>query len=167
MAKFKKIERARKDHKAFTIETPKVRLFLDYLTTDAAFEMPHDNNAYTYSKKIKTLTPQALYKYLQIEGFDAEITRRKNAYNAKERLRIIKLAKAGLEKLAAGKAERKTKTVYRGEVTETVEVLEPHQKACIDLLKINDAYDEKITVINKFDNVIKAAAELIDKEEIK
>ena len=166
MAKAKQAVKLKRSD-AYTIDTPQVKAFLDYLSTDKAFETPHEYNAYTYSEKTKLLKPRMLYRYTQIEGFSDEITRRKDAYAAKERLRIIKIAKAGLEKLAAGKAERKTKTVYRGEVTETVEVLEPHQKACIDLLKINDAYDEKITVINKFDNVIKAAAELIDKEEIK
>ena len=162
MAKFKKIARAKKDRKAFTITTPKVRAFLDYLTTDAAFENPNKFNAYTYSKQIQTLTPQALYKYLQIEGFDEEVTRRKEAYTAKEKLRIVKLARAGLETLAAGKAQRESITVNSFGRSVTVETLEPQRAACVDLLKINGDYEETVTVKSKFELAIKTAAAKID-----
>ena len=53
----------RKGAPTYTIDTPKVKDFLNYLSSDKAFETPHDFNAYSYSKILKTITPQQLYKY--------------------------------------------------------------------------------------------------------
>ena len=153
----KKIETKHKQGTAYTIQTPIVKQLLDYLSTPEAFESGQKKHLDAFMKSHNIKSYQTLANYRQIEGFEAELTLRKNAFEADEQIRLLKISKTGLEKRAAGMKITKQALSW-GKPVDIKEEIPPDPFSCVSIQKIYGGYTEKMHIESEDVTEVKAAA---------
>ena len=154
----KPIETKHKEaHNKYTLDTPVVKEFLDYVSTPEAFESGQKKHLDAFMKSHNIKTYDTLASYRAIDGFEAELTQRKNAFEADERIRLLKIAKTGLEKRAIGVKITK-QALFWGKPVNVTEEVPPDPFSCVSIHKIYGTYEDKLKIESEDITEVKAAA---------
>jgi hypothetical protein len=140
----------------YDLTTPIVKAYLDYISTPENLLCGQKKHLKKFMAENQIAEYHSLQNYEKIPGFREEVIRRKNEYEANERLRLVEIAKAGLEKRAVG-MKITNEVLYYGKPKEVKQELPPDPFSCVSIHKIYGNYEEKVKIEGLASAIVEAA----------
>jgi hypothetical protein len=150
-----------------TMQTPIVKLYLDYLSTPENLMAGQKKNLNIFMAENEIGSYHTLEKYARAIGFQEELLRRKNNYIADEKLDMIELGKAGFKFLAKKHVLKREVIDARGEKRVIEEEQDPNVKACERLIQLGGGDIVDNINVTGTDAISAAATRITDTEDLK
>ena len=150
-----------------TMQTPIVKLYLDYLSTPENLMAGQKKNLNIFMAENKIGSYHTLEKYERVIGFQEELLRRKNNYIAQKKLDMIELGEAGLEFLGGKHVLKREVIDARGEKRVIEEEQAPNVKACERLIQLGGGDIVDNINVTGTDAISAAAKRITDTEDLK
>ena len=148
-----------------TLETPIVRLYLDFITTPENLKAGQKKNLKQFMAENHIGSYTTLQNWEKITGFHEEVLRRKNDYIAQEKLEMLELGKSGLKEVAVKHVLKKEVVDRSCQIREVKEDVDPDVRSCERLIQLGGGDIVDNINITGTDAISAAAKRITEKED--